>query len=269
MNKTTFLTSIALSAASLAHAALVIDFNNSGDLTGNFTRTGSTLWAETASGGNPSGYASVGSNFSGFNTQNSTFSLDLSQDQSFTLSADILTAFNLFPRDGYLNLSLGLTTASSIAYAGSGNLDQVSLVAGTVSKTDNIDGSTGGPTNTYGYHFGRGDTSTGRQITGSSVDNLSINTWYQLITNWTYTDSTNTFAMNLVLKSADGTSTVRDLSFASGIANPWGADDTIIVHAFFGGRESYNAGISGVDNFTTPVPEPSAFALLGGLCALG
>lgn len=248
----------ALTAAALANGQLV-DFNTVGQFTGGFA--GSSGFAEVASGGlGGSGAVSMGGTSAvavyqtGFNPS--------------TLNGATFSAFfqyNGADGDGGTGrgFSVGFTSGAGDTYSSSAattGTDFRAVVAGA------------GTGNNYGVDL----LNNGTTFEGSSKDiTLTVGNWYQLVLTIGGVSGGNFTGVTGALYSADSNGgSLSVLKFLNGSGSGYTEANSLAsaseAFAFFGGQNP-SQRISGLaDNFSaSPIPEPSTYAALTGLLALG
>lgn len=241
--------------ATVAQAQTVVDDFSSASA---FANSNGAAW--TATGGlSNSGYSDLNSMFSGTNVfQGSSY--DATSFNGATVGAyffmDDISAISSRP------FSVGFTADSTDGYSSSGS-----------TSGSNIMASFTGSSSQGGLRI----VSNGTQIVQSPENvTLANNQWYYLELNIGGVSGTNFTTVTAQLFESDNAGVLgSSLKFvddggAGGytISNAALTADTT-TWAFFHGIGPGTRGMAGIDNFTVAVPEPSAYALMAGLLALG
>ncbi len=235
-----------------AHA-LTISFDEAGDYTGNFTEIANT----TTIGYNAEEGAVSQSSSSSFST--AAFNSPIEASGDFSLSLDAKFSGGL----GSLgSSSVGFyTNLSDIDGASTGYLVVFRITTGTSADMRIFEGANLNSSNLGGI------TPTTRS---ASINNgtFATDTYYTFTLSVTQNTELNSITFSgSIFNPSNNNVLAAFTSYTDASPTNLGADHIGIRLGSTGG--SPNNTITSIDNFTAPIPEPSAAAALGGAAALG
>jgi hypothetical protein len=268
----TIAAAVALCASASAQT-ITHDFNNQTTFQNNFTTVGSTFY-NTTGGLSDSGSLSGSGGASQTVWYNPTITLTAGGD--ITLSAYFLARVansinNGSPSPaGGDSMRLGIANAKTAEMSANGGtsfvgfgIEDVNIAEGTTSRLVAVRRETN-PFNTV----------VTLDANGASPFSLTNNSWYFLTTTITKSaTTTGEFSLIGSLFNSSSTGVVGDLVTSATATTITGANTVYGVNDIFAGVGGYsqnpNGGVTRIDNFTSPIPEPSTVAmLLGGTAAL-